>query len=309
MAKALAGVNPNRCFPYTDQGSMPTHCVHRTGLRMSRGTSVLERIEHTQHRRVPGCRWPNTVRAQLGIGIDFPGIRLGKVRHDKMGILEGSLDGIHDPAINIAIQRRVPPIPEMELQRLLRPLPTTFRSEVVLDMFKPGAVLDKLCGFIPPGAVCDALKADILGLATEFCSRMGISQVKLTMNLLNVQSSPTRGRICPRWHADYVTVRGLCTYMGMGTEFVRNKDADRRLGARVTGADTGGYGLKDGAVPLSAGPGDVLYLKGHAYPGNEGCGAVHRSPEAEVPRLLLVMDEVEEGEDCTCCTPDFELPD
>lgn len=58
--------------------------------------------------------------------------------------------------------------------------------------------------------------------------------------------------------------------MGMGTEFVRNKDADRRLAARVTGADTGGYGLKEGVVPLSAGPGDVLYLKGHAYPGNEG---------------------------------------
>lgn len=69
---------------------------------------------------------------------------------------------------------------------------------------------------------------------------------------------------------EVLQVRGLCTYMGMGTEFVRNKHADRRLGSRALGADTGGYALKEGAVPLSAGPGDVLYLKGHSYPGNAG---------------------------------------
>jgi hypothetical protein len=62
----------------------------------------------------------------------------------------------------------------------------------------------------------------------------------------------------------------LCTYMGLGTEFVRNEDADRRLWARTLGADTGGYGLKREDRVLTAAPGDVVYLKGHAYPGNEG---------------------------------------
>lgn len=45
--------------------------------------------------------------------------------------------------------------------------------QVVLDMFSPGAVLDKLCGFIPRGPIYDALKADISHLAMEFCTRMG----------------------------------------------------------------------------------------------------------------------------------------
>lgn len=108
-------------------------CPNRTQLRTPRALlkSTLESLPLRHQARVPGCRRARgSVTAQLGIGIDFPGMRLGKVKHDKMGILEGSLDGIHDPAVNIAIQRRVPPIPETELQKLLRPLPTTLRSTV-----------------------------------------------------------------------------------------------------------------------------------------------------------------------------------
>ena len=42
-----------------------------------------------------------------------------------------------------------------------------------------------------------------------------------------------------------------------------------------------------------ASPGEVLYLKGSRFPGSEGRGAVHRSPDgasAAAPRLLLKLD-------------------
>lgn len=114
-------------------GDQTARCPNRATLRTPRAPlkSISDNLHLRYQPRVPGCRRARgSVTAQLGIGIDFPGMRVGKVKHDKMGILEGSLDGIHDPAVNIAIQRRVPPIPEIELQKLLRPLPTTLRSTV-----------------------------------------------------------------------------------------------------------------------------------------------------------------------------------
>jgi hypothetical protein len=50
-------------------------------------------------------------------------------------------------------------------------------------MFNPGPVLDKLCGFIPHGAINDALQADISRLATEFCTLMGESYAQLDRTL------------------------------------------------------------------------------------------------------------------------------
>ena len=104
--------------------------------------------------------------------------------------------------------------------------------------------------------------------------------------------------LCPRLHADYVTVsplrsgllgknrddpaasrpplftcpqvRALCTYFGQGTEFAANKDVQRRLLQRLLFSNTDGYGLKPSGSLQQASAGDVLFLKGHAYPGNSG---------------------------------------
>lgn len=126
---------------------------------------------------------------------------------------------------------------------------------------------------------------------------------------------------CSRWHADHVPLRLLVSYIGAGTEFVPNRFVDRCAASSwVTGgrtsaiADTdlpavvrcrrplsgalklsnhGGFSLLPGAPVRQAGPGEVLLLKGGAFPGCEGLGAVHRSPgsasESE-PRLVLKID-------------------
>lgn len=65
-------------------------------------------------------------------------------------------------------------------------------------------------------------------------------------------------------------MRLLCTYFGAGTEFVENRYADRRPLQRMLFQDTQGYGIRDESAVQSASPGDVLYLKGHAFPGNAG---------------------------------------
>ncbi|MCL7942452.1 DUF1826 domain-containing protein [Marinobacter sp. ATCH36] len=95
-----------------------------------------------------------------------------------------------------------------------------------------------------------------------------------------------KGTMCPRFHVDRVPVRLLCTYRGVGTEWLPE--------GSVTRPDTPGP-LPDQLVdPGSVGrlaTGAVGLLKGEAWEGNEGRGLVHRSPSpGNHPRLVLALD-------------------
>lgn len=95
--------------------------------------------------------------------------------------------------------------------------------------------------------------------------------------------------MCPRLHVDYVSVRVVSTYTGSATRLVESADVDRsRLGQ--PGHDESV--LRQGAFVHAADSGDIVLLKGERWPGNEGRGAVHRSPAASPtrPRLVLTLD-------------------
>jgi hypothetical protein len=76
--------------------------------------------------------------------------------------------------------------------------------------------------------------------------------------------------MCPNFHTDKVSGRLICTYIGAGTQYISKHDKDA----------------------LQAKTGDVILLKGEAWPGNEGNGAIHRSPQLPdgQRRLLLTLD-------------------
>ncbi|MEB3203766.1 MAG: DUF1826 domain-containing protein [Candidatus Sericytochromatia bacterium] len=98
--------------------------------------------------------------------------------------------------------------------------------------------------------------------------------------------------MCPRFHVDRVTLRLVRTYAGLGTEWLDERDVIRgQLGH--SGASQGqDAGMRPGGRTLRAGPGDVVLLKGEAWPGQDGRGAVHRSPRAtsDAPRVVLTLD-------------------
>ena len=76
---------------------------------------------------------------------------------------------------------------------------------------------------------------------------------------------------CPRFHADHVELRCLCTYSGEGTYFVPNAAVDRRRWMRALGIhDTNGFGVKSERHIHQAAEWDIVVLKGNAFPGNEG---------------------------------------
>lgn len=101
--------------------------------------------------------------------------------------------------------------------------------------------------------------------------------------------------MCPRFHVDNVPVRLVCTYGGLGTEWLPDAAADRtKLGHGACGLPDAESGLiLDPAAVRSMPPHAVGLLKGNLWEGNAGRGAIHRSPQPtpEQPRrLLLTLD-------------------
>ncbi len=100
------------------------------------------------------------------------------------------------------------------------------------------------------------------------------------------------GAMCPRFHTDRVGLRLICTYAGVGTEWLADGDVRReRLGHRADGLPDGDSGTVCG--PIRRLPtGALALLKGEAWPGHEGRGCVHRSPAVDdgTPRLIFTID-------------------
>jgi len=130
---------------------------------------------------------------------------------------------------------------------------------------------------LPNGGGKEFLLDDVALLTEILCELVDCPSVGL--RYASVESA-----MCPSWHIDRVPIRLLCTYKGPGTEWLDDQGIDK---AR----------LKDPAVVSSscqrAAAGDVVLLKGSLWQGNEGFGAIHRSPSItpdEPQRTLLTMD-------------------
>ncbi|EAU66470.1 conserved hypothetical protein [Stigmatella aurantiaca DW4/3-1] len=109
---------------------------------------------------------------------------------------------------------------------------------------------------------------------------------------LGVRLTTLDREMCPRFHVDRVGVRLLCTYAGLGTEWLDNADVMRG------GLGPQGQVLRPGGSVRRMERFDVALLKGEAWPGNAGNGVVHRSPvmgSQAHRRLLLCVDPVDIG--------------
>lgn len=100
--------------------------------------------------------------------------------------------------------------------------------------------------------------------------------------------------MCPKLHVDHVSLRLVTAYQGPGTQFASQHLVRRsRLGHASAGlADEDSGILLPGDGIYTAQTGDVVLLKGEAWPDNAGRGAVHRSPplRASETRVVLTLD-------------------
>ena len=128
----------------------------------------------------------------------------------------------------------------------------------------------------------DALVRDVARLGAVFAGITGAAT-------LRVRLEPVPGDGCKYFHADSVGIRLLCTYRGPGTWWLPDDAVER---AALGGGDNAAI-VRDPARIQVLAAGQVALLKGDAWPGNRGRGAVHRSPPADRgagPRLLLSID-------------------
>ncbi len=133
------------------------------------------------------------------------------------------------------------------------------------------------------------LAQDIESLARVFGAAMGRRHLHAQLEVLDDDR-------CRKFHTDNVTVRLLCTYVGPGTQWVPNEDAVRgNLGRTYVDLETANRSvLRVADAVRECASGDVLLMKGEAFPGNRGFGVVHRSPPIttrSLRRLVFKIDE------------------
>lgn len=149
-------------------------------------------------------------------------------------------------------------------------------------------VLARLTAFVPRGPEADALAVDAVSLGRLLCKFTGARRICASLATVDDDK-------CRKFHADYKALRLVVTYVGPGTECVPEGGLHREsLGVPLEDMDEANRLIvPDENVVLHAAAGDVVILKGEAFPGNAGYGAVHRSPPIAargLRRLVLKID-------------------
>jgi hypothetical protein len=203
------------------------------------------------------------------------------------------LGALFEPAVNVALLLREP---SEALQRAVDGLGASIASSLsmVLDRPATGATvpptLKSLRSAAPAGLDVSAMERDLWDVAELLADLSGASAVGVRLARLD-------RAMCPRFHVDRVTLRCVVTYLGPGTEWLDHEDVNRSvLGHHAQGRPDEETGLiRAGVRPHSAPVGAAIFLKGEAWPGNGGRGAVHRSPQVHgsSARLVATLDPLD----------------
>ena len=212
-----------------------------------------------------------------------PPQRSEKFRRDSQGSKPTVLADIYKEDANVVVWKRELSaslsesvdrfsVANRSFQALLNATPRTVRSVIRESLGTTGL---------------SELVEDISYLVEMFCFLFGLKRAGLRLAVLD-------SAMCPRFHADKVPCRLVCTYHGVATQWLPHRTVDRsQLGSKrsdVSDLEAGLFRSESDIQKFNRG--DVALLKGDAWKGNEGAGLVHRSPplEADAQRLLLTVD-------------------
>ncbi|EJM28288.1 DUF1826 domain-containing protein [Pseudomonas sp. GM25] len=205
----------------------------------------------------------------------------GNTRHQSFGQTPQALAHILDDETNLAVWQRQLPLHIAEFADLLLSLNEPYAEVLCLELPDEDAEPD-LTGLASGFRDLEGYEgfiADLKWLVSAFACLLGARRIGLRLRVLDKA-------MCPRFHVDHVPVRLITTYAGVGSEWLREGEMDRRqLG-------------KPQAEPQEASRiqqlnrGEVALLKGEKWHGNEGFGLIHRSPQPAPGerRLMLTLD-------------------
>lgn len=188
-----------------------------------------------------------------------------------IGPSSASLQHIHEADCNLAIWQR-------DLEFAVADWPKEIRLTVKMGQLHQDLSNALISSDSPASPMLGALLEDVVHLAEKFARIAKVDRLNLRLAVVESDS-------CRKFHADWVTMRLITTYAGIGTQWLDDEDAKRV--SREEEA-TNIYTLATG---------DVGIFKGRLATDRP---AIHRSPPIAgtgVRRLLLVLDPVDAGAD------------
>ncbi|PXB00071.1 DUF1826 domain-containing protein [Nostoc sp. 3335mG] len=179
------------------------------------------------------------------------------------------LNAIHDDGVNLAIWRRsdAPSIAADDLETC---------DDVALTVAVPALATEIPAALAAAGYAereRGLLAQDIVALGSQFAALLDLDRVAVRLEVIETDA-------CRRFHADYVAVRLISSYVGPGTQWLDNGDAL----AMAKGAEVAELTIRSIAT------GDVALFKGR---DRTVAPIVHRSPPVAATgerRLVLVID-------------------
>ncbi|MCP4598489.1 DUF1826 domain-containing protein [Neptuniibacter sp.] len=194
------------------------------------------------------------------------------------------LTAIYQEQINLVVmQRSLSAEVRRYCQEFVESKPNFNLRSVINPEFSKQALVDQL----PDLEGRSAFTEDLAYLLEMYACLFDLDEVGLRLQVLD-------RAMCPRFHTDKLGCRLVTTYIGQGTEWLNNTDLDRtKLGAGNMGLSDEESGLYSSAANVQqVDQGDIVLLKGDGWYGNEGLGAVHRSPAVALgdKRVVVTMD-------------------
>jgi len=194
-----------------------------------------------------------------------------------------------EPHVNVCRWRRHVGV---EMLRGLEALVAS--AEPRIERAHGGSAASLVASVLPsaPPALASWLSVDIMKVREAFERLVPGGKTVAQLELVTTDK-------CRRFHADYKTLRAVCTYVGPGTQWVDDIKVDRvalEQRCEVTPMDLQNERIvKDLGAVQQGREAEVIVLRGDGYQGRHGAGAVHRSPPIEalgLRRLVLTLDYV-----------------
>lgn len=188
------------------------------------------------------------------------------------------LTEVLSPDVNLAVWERGLPHSVSQFAKAVlasgRGLSEAHVLEVEEDQAPALAMLAQ--GFADTTGHADFL-ADVAWLVHAYCCLTGARRVGLRLRTLSKA-------MCPRYHVDWVSLRLITTYSGIGSQWLAEGDMGRE--------GLGNPAAEPAMAPRQIDEGSVALFKGERWEGNEGCGIIHRSPAIEdgSARLIMTVD-------------------
>lgn len=205
----------------------------------------------------------------------------GSTRHHSFGQTPQALADILDDETNLAVWQRQLPLHIAEFADLLLSLNEPYAESLCLELLDEDAEPD-LTGLASGFRDLEGYEgfiADLKWLVSAFACLLGARRIGLRLRVLDKA-------MCPRFHVDHVPVRLITTYAGVGSEWLREGQMDRRQLGQPQAEP------QERSRIQQLNRGEVALLKGEKWHGNEGFGLIHRSPQPAPGerRLMLTLD-------------------